>query len=72
MCGHAGLFGPVADVSRFARAFGWSPRPTAQAFDDFADGRIGLLSPTRFVAAEERILDALDRRRTVTQGVVGA
>jgi UDP-glucose 4-epimerase len=64
--------GRVADVSRLARAFGWSPRSTVEAVDDFAQNRIGLLSPAMFQAAEERVLDALAHRRTVTQGAVGA
>jgi UDP-glucose 4-epimerase len=64
--------GRVADVSRLARRFGYAPRSTADAFEDFAEGRIGLLAPPRISAAEERILAALARRRTVTEGAVGA
>jgi len=64
--------GRVADVSRLARRFGWAPRSTAAAFEDFAESRIGLLAPPRIAAAEDRILAALARRRTVTEGAVGA
>jgi UDP-glucose 4-epimerase len=64
--------GRVADVSRLAKRFGWSPRPTAEAFADFAEGRAGLLAPPTILAAEQRILDALARRRTVPQGALGA
>ncbi|MCA1720868.1 MAG: NAD-dependent epimerase/dehydratase family protein [Actinobacteria bacterium] len=61
--------GRVADVSRLAKRFGWSPRPTVEAFDDFAKDRIGLLSPPLFAAAEEKVLEGLSRRRTVSGGV---
>ncbi|MCU1674894.1 MAG: NAD-dependent epimerase/dehydratase [Frankiales bacterium] len=63
--------GRVADVSRLARRFGWSPRPTLEAFDDFARDRIGLLSPSMIAVAEERVLEGMARRRT-TSGAVGA
>ncbi len=63
--------GRVADVSRLAKRFGWAPRPTVEAFDDFAKDRIGLLSPPMIAAAEEQVLDRLSRRRTVS-GAVGA
>ena len=64
--------GRVADVSRLARRFGWGPRPTADAFASFAEGRTGILGPPVINAAEERILHALSGRRSMTEGVVGA
>jgi UDP-glucose 4-epimerase len=67
--------GRVADVSRFATTFDWSPRPTAEAFEDFASRRSGAFSGD-FAAAEQKILDALARRRTAIRssekGAVGA
>ena len=67
--------GRVADVSRLQKAFGWGPRPTAEAFDDFvrtAGARI--VDTRRAQAAEDAILDLLARRRTVPSGekVLGA
>jgi UDP-glucose 4-epimerase len=68
--------GRVADVSRFATAFGWSPRPTAEAFEDFAARSAGGFGGDFAAAAEQRILDALTRRRTAHRssetGAVGA
>jgi UDP-glucose 4-epimerase len=56
--------GRVADVSRFAKRFDWSPRPTAQAFQDFAERRPGFLTPELAAAAEKRVLGLLLARRT--------
>ena len=68
--------GRVADVTRLRDAFGWSPRPTAEAFADFvAAARTRLLDPQRAEAAEQAILELLTRRRAVgpsRQGVLGA
>ncbi|MDT7538595.1 MAG: UDP-glucose 4-epimerase, partial [Actinomycetota bacterium] len=68
--------GRVADVSRFAKAFGWSPRPTAEAFEDFASRSANGFGGEFAAAAEQRILDALARRRTAHRssetGAVGA
>ncbi|MCW2573211.1 MAG: hypothetical protein JWO88_3269, partial [Frankiales bacterium] len=68
--------GRVADVSRFATSFDWSPRPTAEAFEDFASRRSGAFSGDFAAAAEQKILDALARRRTAIRpsekGAVGA
>ena len=68
--------GRVADVSRLHGAFGWSPRPTADAFSDFVSAaRARLLDPQRAHAAEQAILELLTRRRAVgptRQGVLGA
>jgi UDP-glucose 4-epimerase len=56
--------GRVADVSRFAKRFAWSPRPTAQAFEDFAQQRSGFLTPELAASVEERILGLFAARRT--------
>jgi UDP-glucose 4-epimerase len=55
--------GRVADVSRLSAEFGWTPRPTAEAFADFADNRShGVLSPHAAAAVEERLLGLLGQR----------
>jgi UDP-glucose 4-epimerase len=56
--------GRVADVSRFAKRFEWSPRPTAQAFEDFAQHRPGFLTPELAASVEDRVLGLLASRRT--------
>jgi len=57
--------GRVADVGRLERSFGWAPRPTAQAFDDFAAASNGprLVTPESAAGAEQRVLELLGRRR---------
>ncbi len=64
--------GRVADVSRLSAALGWSPRPTAEAFEDFAQGHAGLVDPARAAALERIALDRLTRGRVTTTGAVGA
>ena len=68
--------GRVADVTRLREAFGWGPRPTAEAFADFvAAARPRLIDPERAFAAEQKILDVLTRGRVVSPsspGVLGA
>jgi UDP-glucose 4-epimerase len=54
--------GRVADVSRLEERFGWSPRPTRDAFADFAASRRGLVTPAAAAAVEQRLLDLLGRR----------
>ncbi len=55
--------GRVVDVSRLQARLGWGPRPTLEAFDDFAATR----SPGPLLAAEvasvleERVLDLAGR-----------
>ncbi len=63
--------GRVADVSRLASTFGWSPRPTSEAFEVFAASRAGAsrLTPGSVAAAEHLMLDLFARRRTVNGGV---
>ncbi|MEO6205066.1 MAG: hypothetical protein ABIO67_06765, partial [Mycobacteriales bacterium] len=64
--------GRVADVSRLAGALSWSPRPTAEAFEDFARGHAGLVDPARAAAFERIAVDRLTRGRVTTPGGVGA
>ena len=72
--------GRVADVTRLRGAFGWSPRPTAEAFADFvAAARPRLIDPELAAAAEQKILDLLTRGRvapssapSTSPGVLGA
>jgi UDP-glucose 4-epimerase len=67
--------GRVADVSRLSKEFGWAPRPTAEAFDDFVDGAAHsrLVTPEAAAAAEQKVLDLLGGRtgspRPVPTGV---
>ena len=62
--------GRAADVSRLATIFGWSPRPTLEAFETFAASRsrTGLLPTAPVAAAERMVLDALTRRRRTGVG----
>jgi UDP-glucose 4-epimerase len=55
--------GRVADVARLRDAFGWAPRPTAEAFATFAAAaRPPLVSADRVAATEQALLDLLTRR----------
>jgi UDP-glucose 4-epimerase len=64
--------GRVADVSRLQKRFGWTPRPTAQAFEDFVEATAPdrRLRPEAAAAAEQKVLDALTRlgRAVPTRG----
>ncbi len=63
--------GRVADVGRLAAGFGQVPRPTAAAFDDFAARtRSRSMAAEVAGAAEQRVLEALARRRP--GGALGA
>ncbi|HVM28705.1 MAG TPA: NAD-dependent epimerase/dehydratase family protein [Mycobacteriales bacterium] len=57
--------GRVADVHRLQASFGWVPRPTGEAFADFAASRPGarVLSPEAAALVEERLLHLLVGRR---------
>jgi len=59
------VHGRVVDTSRLVREFGFTPRTTAAAFDDFIHGhRTGrALSADRLEAAERAILDGIRRVR---------
>jgi UDP-glucose 4-epimerase len=60
--------GRVADVTRLQKHFGWAPRPTSEAFDDFVSSRASrLYSPEQVEAVEGRVLDLL----TSSKGAVG-
>ena len=67
--------GRVADVSRLAFHFGWSPRPTWQAFADFVESASATrgLNPATAVAIEQGLLRLLAQRRPVpsSTGVAG-
>jgi UDP-glucose 4-epimerase len=55
--------GRVADVTRLRDAFGWTPRPTAEAFATFVGAaRPPLVSADRVAATERALLDLLTRR----------
>ena len=62
--------GRVADVTRLQREFGWGPRPTAEAFDDFVTATAGehVLAHDTAAAAEQKVLELMARRRS-EQGV---
>jgi UDP-glucose 4-epimerase len=49
--------GRCADVGRLAAEFGWTPRPTGEAFDDFVRTRSSgrLVTPEGAAAVEERL-----------------
>jgi len=68
--------GRVADVSRLTAELGWAPRPTAEAFEDFASRHrpSALLNPQTIGAAEQGLLGLLGRGRTpaTSGGVLGA
>jgi UDP-glucose 4-epimerase len=58
------VHGRVVDTSRLAREFGFTPRTTAEAFDDFVTGHAaGSLNADRLAAAEQAILDGIRRVR---------
>jgi UDP-glucose 4-epimerase len=61
--------GRVVDGSRLAADFGWSPRPTAEAFQDFvgvAENRV--LTPESAAAMESRLFDLVTGRRATLTG----
>ena len=57
--------GRVVDVSRLAAGYGWSPRSTADAFDDFVASSSASRVPAAAAAAERVLLGALSHRPTV-------
>jgi UDP-glucose 4-epimerase len=61
------VHGRVVDVRRLVEEFGFQPRPTAEAFDEFVRGvGCGPLGPDRVAAAERAMLD---RIRAVRAGI---
>ncbi len=57
--------GRVADTSRLHAELGWGPRSTADAMQSFVERAPRILNPETVLAAEERVLRLLARRRTV-------
>ena len=58
------VHGRVVDIARLVEEYGFEPRPTAVAFDDFVRGQgHGPLGPGAVQAAERRILDGIARVR---------
>ncbi|WP_412737626.1 NAD-dependent epimerase/dehydratase family protein [Krasilnikovia sp. MM14-A1259] len=64
------VHGRVVDTARLEREFGFTPRTTAAAFDDFIHGHTGgsSLTADRIVAAEQAILDGIRRVRAAASG----
>ena len=63
------VHGRVVDTSRLVKEFGFTPRTTAAAFNDFINGHRNGSSLTvdRLVAAERAILDGIRRVRAAAQ-----
>jgi UDP-glucose 4-epimerase len=58
------VHGRVVDTARLVKEFGFTPRTTAEAFDDFLRGHAeGSLTQDRLVSAERAILDGIRRIR---------
>jgi UDP-glucose 4-epimerase len=59
------VHGRVVDTSRLVREFGFEPRSTAEAFDEFLREQhgLGLLGAEAVRAAERAILDGIERLR---------
>lgn len=59
------VHGRVVDITRFIKAYGMTPRSTADAFADFlrGQGAGGVLDRDRLVAAEQAITDGIRRVR---------
>jgi UDP-glucose 4-epimerase len=64
------VHGRVVDTSRLVREFGFTPRDTATAFDDFIKGHANgsSLTAARLAAAEKAILDGVRRVRARAGG----
>ena len=57
--------GRVADTSRLRAELGWGPRSTTDAMRSFAERSPRIVNRETVLAAEERVLRVLARRRTV-------
>ena len=68
------VHGRVVDTTRLIREFGFTPRTTAQAFDDFITGHANgsSLTSDRLAAAERAILDGIRRARAAGAERIGA
>ncbi|WP_239075296.1 NAD-dependent epimerase/dehydratase family protein [Planosporangium flavigriseum] len=63
------VHGRVVDTTRLIEEFGFEPRSTAAAFDDFIRGAgFGPLGPHRVRAAERSILESIQRIRGTVEG----
>lgn len=64
------VHGRVVDTTRLMAEFGFTPRSTAAAFDDFIRGHQGgrVLPPEQVAAAEQAILDGIRRVRARASG----
>jgi UDP-glucose 4-epimerase len=68
------VHGRVVDTSKLVREFGFTPRSTAEAFDDFVRGHAtgSSLTADRLAAAERAILDGVRRVRATAGENAGA
>ena len=57
--------GRVVDVSRLAAGYGWSPRSTDDAFEDFVETSASARVPAAAASAERLLLGALAHRPTL-------
>ena len=63
------VHGRVVDISRLVEEFGFTPRSTAEAFDDFlARHGGGMVRAERIAAAEQAILEAIRQVRAAREG----
>ena len=64
------VHGRVVDTTRLVEEFGFTPRDTATAFDDFINGHANgsSLTADRLAAAERAILDGIRRVRAAAAG----
>jgi UDP-glucose 4-epimerase len=63
------VHGRVVDTTRLIQEYGFEPRSTEAAFDDFIRGHAGrrVVTPDHLVAAEQAILDGIRRVRAAAQ-----
>jgi UDP-glucose 4-epimerase len=68
------VHGRVVDISRLVAEFGYTPRTTEEAFDDFISAHTGGASLTgdRLAAAEQAILDGIRAVRGSASAAVGS
>jgi UDP-glucose 4-epimerase len=66
------VHGRVVDTTKLVREFGFTPRTTAAAFDDFITGHAnGSLTADRLAVAERAILDGIRRVRAAASEAAG-